>query len=144
MSTRKNKAQWWQLYVMLAGLVVAFLLEMRLGLTGTTNIVAQLGILFLFYALIHAWMGANQTALMGLDEQDVDWHVKVYETPADQLRKRLGERPVLKLPQAGVKGVLGTTFEIDEFETKSAFSADEDLPYSEELFNKKDTTDAEV
>lgn len=150
MSTRKNKAHWWQLYAMLLGLVGAFLLELRLGLTGTANIVAQLGILFVFYGLIHVWMGANQRALMGLDEADDQWHVRVYEIPAgqlptaDEIRKRIGEHPAIRLPKAGVKGVLGTTFEIDELENKSAFPADEDWRYSEELFNKKDTRDAKV
>ena len=150
MSSRKNKPQWWQLYAMLPLLVGAFLLEMRLGLTGTANIIAQLGILFMFYGLIHVWIGANQGALMELDEEDGRWHVKVYEIPADQLpsedeiRRRLGDRPVLQLPKAGVKGVLSTTFEMDEFEDESAFAAGDELRYSEELFNKKDTKDAKV
>jgi hypothetical protein len=136
MSSRKKKPQWWQLYAMLPLLVGAFLLEIGLGLTGAANIVAQLGILFLFYGLVHAWLGANQGALMERDGEEGRWRVRVYEIPASELptaqeiRKRLGEHPALQLPEAGVRGMLSTTFEIDELE--------DELLYPDELFKKKD------
>ncbi len=143
---KKRRAPWWQLYAMLPMLVVLFLLELRLHLPGAENVVAQLGILGLVYGLIHLWMTANREALM--DEADGHWEIKVYEVPpaslptAEELRRRLAEHQVLHIPTAGVKGVLGTTFEMDEFEEESSFPAGSAIHYSEELFAGKENKDA--
>ena len=37
---------------------------MRLPLTDTEHILAQIGIVALMYACVHAWLGANRRALM--------------------------------------------------------------------------------
>ena len=141
MASKKMKPSWWQLYAMLPVLVGLFLLEMRLQLTGTENTLAQLGILGLVYGFMHLWLRANRRALMGLDEEHGEWRARVYEFPpvelpnADGARRRTGARPLLQVPDAGLKGVLSTTFEMDELEADTAFPAGSDITYREEVFN---------
>ncbi len=138
MSAKAKKPQWWQLYVMLLVFAGLFVLEIRLGLTGTLNILAQLGILFLIYAFIQLWIRANRRALMGLDEERGEWQLKIYEvTAADLARtreaaKRIESRPLFSLPEREVKGVLSTTFEIDESESSAGIPVDSEALYSHE------------
>ncbi len=148
MASKKHRPQWWQIYAMLPALAGAFLLEMRLRLTSTENVVAQLAIVFLVFGFIQRWIHANQRALMGLDEESGEWQFKVYEFPPaakpEQAGERPEEKPIFRLPESGLKGVLSTTFEMDEFEDETAFPAGSDIFYSEEIFNARDTKDSEA
>ncbi len=140
MSSRKNKPQWWQVYAMLPVLAGLFLLEMRLPLSSTGHIIAQVGILVLVYSFIHIWLRVNRRALMGLDEESGKWMFRVYEfPPVEKVGKRMEERPIFQIPDAGLKGVLSTTFEMDEREQETAFPAGSEVLYSEELLTTKDT-----
>ncbi len=96
MSTKQRKPQWWQLYIMLPVLAGLFVLEIRLGLKGAANILAQLGILFLIYGFMQSWVRANRSALMGMDEQPGEWRLNVYKlTPARSIERR----PLVQLPE---------------------------------------------
>ena len=150
MFPKKHEPHWWQLYVMLPVLAGLFVLEIRLGLTGTVNIAAQLGILFLVYALIQLWIRANRRALMGLDEEPGEWQFKVYEVTAAGLARaheaagRVESRPLLQLPEGELKGVLSTTFEMDEFEQDSAFPVGSEILQTEHILNVRQSKDIEA
>lgn len=140
-SAKVRGPQWWQLYVMLPLLAGLYLPEMRLRITSTEHIIAQLGILGLIYAALRIWMQANRRALMGLDEEQGEWRYKIYQFPATEPSDgRKGARatgPLLHLPEAGVKGMLSTTFELDEHEPGSALPADSEVLYSEGIFSPR-------
>ena len=143
-SAKARKPQWWQLYVMLPMLAGLYLPEMRLRITGTEHIIAQLGILGLIYAFLRIWMQANHRALMGIDEEQGEWRFKVYQLPATGSGAgRDGARfarPLLHVPEAGLKGVLSTTFELDDHQPHSASPAGSEGLYSEEIFSPRNAT----
>ncbi len=150
MSPKHHEPRWWQLYIMLPVIAGLFVFEIRLGLKGAVNIGAQLGILFLVYAFIQIWIRANRRALMGLDEAQGEWQFKVYEvTTADLVRvgeaaSRVERRPLLQLPDGELKGVLSTTFEMDEFEQESGFPVGSQILQKEHVLNVKETKDIEA
>ena len=150
MFPKKHKPQWWQLYIMLPVLAGLFALEIKLGLKGAANIGAQLGILFLVYAFVQLWIRANRRALMDLDGERGEWQYKVYEvTTADLVRareaaSRVERRPLLQLPDGELKGVLSTTFEMDEFEQESGFPVGSQILQKEHVLNVKETKDIEA
>jgi hypothetical protein len=156
MSSKRKQAQWWQLYAMMPLLVGLFLLELRLHLNGAENVMAQLGILLLVYGLIHLWIRANAEALMEpderLDENPYEmpgkWRIRTYEfsptdTPGFDKDARPAQ-PVFHFPETGLKGVLSTTFEMDELEENGTFPTLPEVPYSEEVFNTQDGEKAKV
>ena len=122
MSSKARKPSWWQVYAMVLLLAALLLLEMRLSLTTTEHTFAQLGIVLLIYVFIHIWLRANQRALMGIDQEHREWQMRVYGIPpaeqsaADEVGRRIGQRPLFHLPKAGLKGMLGNTFEVDDFD----------------------------
>jgi hypothetical protein len=123
MPSNKRSPQWWQVYVMLPLLVSLFLLEMRLPLTHTEHIVAQLGILFLIYGFIHLWLRANQSAWNGLGEgfdgPRGEWQVKVYEIPPVRLSaSKQDARPLIQVPPE-IDGVLSDTFQMGSMDAES-------------------------
>ena len=123
MPANKSHAKWWQLYITLPILVGLFAIEMRLPLTNVENIAAQLGILLLIYGFIHLWLRANRRALSGLDEEQGEWRMRVYEIPPNpqaSLPERNSDRPLFQFPEAGLKGVLSDTFELVDSEKGSA------------------------
>ncbi len=143
MSSKNPKPRWWQVYATIALLIALFLGEIRLGLTGALNIVAQLGILLLIYGLIHLWIRANRTALMGMDQDSGQWQFKVYEissadlqAAAETLRPR-PEAETVPLPRREVKGVLDTTFQLDELDGRDAVPADSELFQSDEVHDAR-------
>ncbi len=141
MASKKRKPQWWQVYAMLPVLAGVFLLEMRLPLTGTEHIIAQLGILFMVYAYIQSWMRKNRTAMMNEDENAGQWVFNVYEVPpADVIDAE--PRPLLELPAAGIKGVLSTTFEMDETPDEPPYRIG-DIAYAEEVQPMRDRAAAQ-
>ena len=144
-SAKVKKPAWWQVYAMLPVLAAGFLLEMRLPLTNTEHILAQLGILFLIYGFLQAWLKANRRALMGLDEEHGEWRIRVYEIPpaetAHAARSAHRQRPLIQVPETEVKGVLSTTFEMDE---EGSLPVGSEMFYSEEMFNTKETKDTKV
>lgn len=149
-SRKAKKPQWWQLYVMLPVLAALFVLEIRLGLKGAANIIAQLAILFLVYSFMQLWTRANHRALMGLDEERGEWQFKVYEiTSADLARARAAAqraepRPLFHLPEREVKGVLSTTFEIDDSESHAGIPVDSEALYSREArINEREQSQGE-
>jgi hypothetical protein len=141
--TRPRSPRWWQLYIMLPLLVGLYLPEMRLHLSRTEHILAQLGILALIYAYLHIWMRANRRALMGLDEELGEWRVRVYEIPSAQLlagaHRAPGARRRSQLPESEIKGVLSTTFELDDSEADSALPASPDTAISADLLKSSDS-----
>jgi hypothetical protein len=143
-SAKAKKPQWWQLYLMLPLLAGLYLPEMRLRITSTEHIIAQLGILGLIYAFLRIWMQANRRALMGIDEDQGEWRFRVYEFPATESSAgRNGTRatgPLLHLPEAGVKGMLSTTFELDEHEPGSGLPAGSEVLYSERIFSPRNSS----
>ncbi len=150
MPTKNHKPQWWQVYIMLPILAGLFVLEIRLGLKGTANVLAQLGILFLVYGFMHLWIRANRRALMSLDEERGEWEFKVYEIGAADLVRareagtRLERRPARQLPQGELKGVLSTTFEMDEAEQDAAFPIRSELLRTKHILNVKESKDIEA
>ncbi len=141
-SRKATRPQWWQLYMGLPLICSLFLLEMRLHITGTEHIVLQLGILALIFVFLQAWMSGNRRALMGLDEEQGTWQLKVYElTTADLARARENatqaeKRPILQLPEGELKGVLSTTFGMDKLEDEPT------ILHPDELFSKRVETQA--
>ena len=125
-SSGRSHPKWWQLYVMLPILLGLFLVEMRLPLTAFENVAVQLGILLLIYGFIHLWLRANRRALLGLDEEQGEWRVRVYEIPPARLQSRDNvvdvnpESSLFRFPEAGLKGVLSDTFELVDSEKGSA------------------------
>ena len=95
---------------MIPVLLALFLLEMRLPLTSTEHILAQLGILFLIYGFVQVWLRANRRALMGLDEQQGEWQVRVYtDSPAqcpDAGSKRR-RASVVQISSSRIEGRIG-------------------------------------
>ena len=150
MSGRKKKPQWWQVYVMLPLLAGLFVLEIRLGLNGTANILAQLGILFLVYAFMHLWLRTNRRALMDMDAELGTWQFKVYEVASADLAKareaaqHIERRPTLRIPESELKGVLSTTFEMDEFEQDTAFPVGSHILQTEHILSAKETRDVDA
>ncbi len=150
MSHKQHKPQWWQVYIMLPLLAGLFVLEIRLRLKGTVNILAQLGILFLVYAFMQLWIRANRRALMGLDEVSGEWLFKVYEvTPASlagarEAAQHIERRPAPQLPGTEVKGVLDTAFEMDEYDAEAPFSMGARSLQAEQALNVKQTKDVDV
>lgn len=148
MTSKKSKPRWWQLYVGLPLLSGLFVLEIRMALTGTVHIIAQLGILFLIYAYAHWWIQANRDALMSLDEENGDWQVRLYEFPAEgssgavAARTRLTERPMSSLPDAALKGVLSNTFDLDQPDGR--YAAEAGIFFSKDILNAEDTKSTKV
>jgi hypothetical protein len=146
MPAKRNQPKWWLLYLMLPILAAAFLLEMRLRLTSTEHILAQLGILFVIYGFVHWWLRANSSALMHLDEPEGTWQIRVYEIPPAELPRASNSQGKLgssfPLPDAETKGVLSTTFEMDPVDEDSVFQAGSEMLYSEEILNVKETRDS--
>jgi hypothetical protein len=132
MITKKRNPKWWQVYLALPVLMGLFWLEMQIPLTYTENVLAQLGLLFLFFGYVQRWLRENRSALMHLDQAEGEWHLRVYEIPpsafrgTDRLDGRLSRRPMLQIPAAGVKGVLSDTFEWETPEEESTVFADQD------------------
>ncbi len=130
MSSEKRHPQWWQVYVMLPLLVALFLVEMRLPFTHTEHVIAQIGIMLSIYGFIHLWLRANRRALMGIDEEQGEWQIKVYEIPPaqspalDDGRNGNSPRPMFQFPESGLKGVLSDTFELESRENTSVLFPD--------------------
>ncbi|HTP01220.1 MAG TPA: hypothetical protein VMJ64_07585 [Anaerolineales bacterium] len=120
MQPKTKEARWWQLYAMLPVLGVLFLIELRLGLRGTQNTIAQLAILALAYSLIHLWIWTNRSGSRDAEEMNVKLHLERDRSSAvglasdHQAPKRLRSRPIMQLPPGGVKGLLDVTFQLDD------------------------------
>jgi hypothetical protein len=126
MSHRKQKPQWWQVYVGLAVLVGLFLPEMQARLTEPEHIIAEIGILFLIFAFMQYWLRANRSALMDYDPDEENSGIKLYQIPPMQLDGIEESRPVgptrqmVETPVSEIKGVLGDTFEWDSSEENAS------------------------
>lgn len=132
MTTGTKHPKWWQVYVMLPLLVSLFLPEMRVRLTETEHIIAQLGILFLIFGFMQLWLRANRSALMDIGDEEGIWRVHIHEIPSERQKpledvgERARERPLLRIPAAGLKGALSNTFEWDVPEGQSSVYADQE------------------
>ena len=126
MSSSNTRPKWWQLYLTFPLLVVLFMLDNRIKLTQRGHIVMQVGILVLVYGLVHLWLKANSTALSKMDQKQYPGRVTVIRIPPYQLPDTSkDERPMLKLPDSGIKGILGDTFEMDYIDAEIVIPADE-------------------
>ena len=146
MFSKKGKPQWWQLYVGVPVLVGLFIPEIWLGLPGGLNILAQLAILFSIFMFLQGWMRANRRALMGLDEQHDEWRIRVYEIPPAVEMGLDRREDAGALPRSSgweVRGVLDTTFQMDESEEATAFPIGSEISYAEQIRNIKDVTSAD-
>ncbi len=129
MYPKKRKPQWWQLYTGLPLVCSLFVLEINMHLNQTDNIVLQLAILGLIFVFMRAWLHANRGRLMELDEEAPErrekWGVQVYQFPAAEpvtgAQSRTVRRLPVDVPQAEIKGVLETTFEMSAEEPDSLF-----------------------
>ena len=129
MPSNRKRPAWWQLYVGLPLLCSLFVFEIDLHLDQTDNVILQLLILGLIFAFMRAWLAANRGALMELDEEAPERQephgVHVYQfPPAERVtptRVTAVREPLLDVPQAEIKGVLSTTFEMDAEDAESVF-----------------------
>jgi hypothetical protein len=119
MSSKKQNARWWQVYLMVPVLLGLFWPETRAPLTQTEHVIAELGILALIFSAVRWWLRANRSALMSSDARDAGWGVRVYEIPTERLRDmehtedRPSEHPVRRIAVSNNQGVLSDTFQRD-------------------------------
>lgn len=129
MSSKGRRPAWWQLYVGLPLLCSLFVFEIDLHLDQTDNIILQLLILGLIFAFMRTWLHANRGALMEMDENAPErqerYGVRVYQFPpaghVTPARVTTVGGPLLDIPQGEIKGVLGTTFEMNAEDAESVF-----------------------
>jgi hypothetical protein len=138
MSSKARRPRWWQVYLMLPLFVGLFVFEIKLGLTGAENSVAQFGILLVIFCGIHLWIRANHSALAELEDEPGWRQYRVYETFAEPGRDAEentyglaagAQTPTLRVPRTGVSGLLSDTAEwptsenqADVFAAKAALS----------------------
>jgi len=67
MSPSAIRPKWWQLYLTFSLLIALFIVDDRLKISVRGHQAVQIGILLVFYALIHLWLNANASALSKMD-----------------------------------------------------------------------------
>lgn len=126
MSSRNVRPKWWQVYLTLPLLLALFAVENRLKLSSRGHQTVQIGIVLLVFGLVHLWLRANAQALSRMDWEEHQRmvrgiHIRSYEYPDTEG----AQRPLFKIPDSEIKGVLSNTFEMDRMEVE--------LPPSEEI-----------
>jgi hypothetical protein len=114
------RPKWWLLYLTLPLLIVLFAMDNRLGISARGHQLLQIGIVLLVYGLIHLWIRANSTALSKMSREQYHGRVTVIRIPPDRLPGfDKAERPMFRLPNSEIKGVLSDTFEMDYIDAES-------------------------
>ena len=112
MFSRDIHPKWWQLYIILPLLIVFFAVDSRLKISEHGHQAVQIGIILVFYGLIHLWLRANATALSKLDQQQYPGRVTVIEIPPYHLSEK-DRGPMFHLPDAEITGLLSDTLDMD-------------------------------
>lgn len=114
MSPSSPHPKWWQLYLTLPLLIVLFLLDQRLRISTREHEVVQIGIVLIVYGLIYWWLKANSGALSHKDRQQYYGRMLILQAPPPTLSESNDRKhSLLQIPNAEVKGILSTTYEID-------------------------------
>ena len=126
MSAQNVRPKWWQVYLTFPLLLVLFAVENRLKLSSRGHQILQIGIVLLVFGLVHLWLRANEQALSRMDREEYQGtfsviHIRSYEHPDTEG----DQRPLFKIPDSEIKGVLSNTFEMDRIEVE--------LPSNEEI-----------
>jgi len=127
MSSQYAHPKWWQLYLTFPLLIGLFILDNRLKLSLHGHQVLQIGIIVLVYGLIHFWIKANARAFSEMDQARYGNPVRVIMISTHQFSYTNDEnnkRPMLQMPDSGIKGTLSDTFEMDVIDAEF-FSVDE-------------------
>jgi hypothetical protein len=112
MSTQSVHPKWWQVYVLVLGLLGLFWLETHARLTGTDHVIAELGILVLIFGSVRAWLKANRSALMESDPTEAGWGVGICDIPeakmypADEAEDEPARQAIHTLASAAIQGDL--------------------------------------
>jgi len=122
MSSQGRRPRWWQLYLLFPLLVGLFALESNLKISLPEHQLAQLGILFLVYSLVHLWLKANSKALSASDELPMTG-VTIIQSYNSNRGK--GRRPVLQLSDHEINGTLSDTFDLDYIDAEFVHPIDE-------------------
>lgn len=114
MISSNNHPKWWQIYLTFPLLIALFVLDHRLETSTRGHEVVQIGIILLVYGLIYGWLKANSRAISRRDRQKYYGRLMVVQIPPAQLPEaKVEKRPILQLPNSGVKGALSNTFEMN-------------------------------
>jgi len=120
MSPSSPHPKWWQLYLTFPLLIVLFLLNHRLGISSREHEAVQIGIVLIVYGLIYWWLKANSHALSHKDRQQTYGRMLIVQVPPPSLSKsNNGKHSMLQMPNAELKGMLSTTFEMDYIDAEA-------------------------
>ncbi len=123
MITQTARPKWWQVYLALPLLIVLFIFDNRLKISGRGHQAVQIGIILLVYGLVHLWLKANQAALAEYGQYRGTVIISkphVYKL-ANMHSKN---RPMVQLQDTEIKGTLSDTFEMETIDV-DFFSVDE-------------------
>ena len=114
MYSRVVRPKWWQLYLVMPLLLLLFAMDNRLKLPVRGHQAVQIGIVLLVYRLVRLWLMANSSALTKVDYRQYYGGVRVVHIPSSRLPDSNKDgKPMFRLPETEIKGVLGSTFEMD-------------------------------
>jgi hypothetical protein len=113
MSPSSLHPKWWQVYLTFPLLIVLFVLDGLLRISTRGHEVIQIGIVLLIFGLIHLWLKANRSALLGEDREQ---RVKIYRVidipPAGSPVLEGEKKSILHLSDSEIHGLLGDDMEI--------------------------------
>lgn len=108
------RPKWWQLYLTFPLLIVLFMADSSLKLSLRGHQAVQIGIIVLVFGSMYVWLKASAGALQNLDGRRDHITYTVIEIPPLELPDTQSrKRPLLQIPESGIKGILSDTFEID-------------------------------
>ena len=120
MSPSSPHPKWWQLYLTLPLLIVLFLLDQRLRISTREHEVVQIGIVLIVYGFIYWWLKASSGALSHIDRQQYNGRMLILQAPPPTLSESNDRKhSLLQIPNAEVKGILSTTYEIDYIDVEA-------------------------
>lgn len=111
------RPKWWQIYLTLPLLIALFVVDSQLKISTRGHQAVQIGIILLIYGLIHLWLKANARALSKMDRIQDHGTFKVIHIPSYQFLDK-DKRPMFRLPDSELKGVLSDTFELDTIDAE--------------------------
>ena len=118
MTSSKNlRPKWWQLYLTFPLLIALLAVDTRLKISVRGHQAVQIGILVLFFALIHLWLRSNASALAGMGQRPERSRITVIRVPVSRLPDT-EVHSLLELPASEIKGVLSDTFEVDTIDAE--------------------------
>lgn len=113
MTSSNRRPRWWQLYLTFPVLILLFIFEHQLKISAREHEAIQIGIILLVYGLIYWWIKANSRAISRMDQQSYAKYRAIHMPTSSLSEAKDERRPLIKLPDAEVKGMLGNTFEMD-------------------------------